>query len=275
MGIAKLLAALVHSAGNQSLNTKLMLCTSFSIGSMADVEATPSQQASQDAHPPPPNTDAPPSKPTITSVDASFPAASLADNGLSKRPRDARLIHMVLANLGVTSYQERVPLQLMDFAYRYTSSTLQDALHLTTEGYGSTAPTTGKGAGNDLSTITMASLRLGIASRTHYQFSPTLPKEFYHEIAAERNRIALPTVGRDWGVRLPPEQYCLTGVGWGLKEEWASEGEAEGEQGDEMVMDGQGDEEEGNEDEEGNERMEDIFGEDVNGGDGDRDMEDG
>ncbi len=121
----------------------------------------------------------------------------------------------------------------------------------------------------------MASLRLSVASRTHYQFSPSLPKEFYHEVAAERNRVALPMVGRDWGVRLPPEQYCLTGVGWGLKEEWDSEGEREGEQGDEMVLDGQGDEEEVDEDEEGNERMEDVFGADVNGGDGDRDMEDG
>ena len=182
---------------------------------------------------------------------------------------------MVLANLGVTSYQERVPLQLMDFAYRYTSSTLQDALHLASEGYGSTAPSTGKGAGNDLSTVTMASLRLSIASRTHYQFSPTLPKEFYHEMAAERNRIALPMVGRDWGVRLPPEQYCLTGVGWGLKEEWDSEGDGEGEGGEEMALDGQEDEEEENEGDEGNERMEDIFGEDVNGGDRDREMDEG
>jgi len=246
---------------------------------MADVVATPSQQTTQDPLTTAPNTEALPSQPTAPSVDASFPASSLTDNGLYKRPRDARLIHMVLANLGVTSYQERVPLQLMDFAYRYTSSTLSDALHLASEGYGNPpAPASGRGgagAGSDLSTITMASLRLSVASRTHYQFSPSLPKEFYHEVAAERNRVALPMVGRDWGVRLPPEQYCLTGVGWGLKEEWDSEGEREGEQGDEMVLDGQGDEEEVDEDEEGNERMEDVFGADVNGGDGDRDMEDG
>lgn len=55
----------------------------------------------------------------------SFSTNSQLDNGHSKRPRDARLIHLVLANYGVSAYQERVPLQLMDFAYRYTSSTLQ------------------------------------------------------------------------------------------------------------------------------------------------------
>lgn len=59
------------------------------------------------------------------SVNSSFPTNSPLDNGQSKRPRDARLIHLVLANYGVNAYEERVPLQLMDFAYRYTSSTLQ------------------------------------------------------------------------------------------------------------------------------------------------------
>lgn len=64
--------------------------------------------------------------PTTTDlINPSFPTNSPVDNGQSKRPRDARLIHLVLANYGVSAYQERVPLQLMDFAYRYTSSTLQ------------------------------------------------------------------------------------------------------------------------------------------------------
>ncbi|KZF22029.1 TFIID-31kDa-domain-containing protein, partial [Xylona heveae TC161] len=148
-----------------------------------------------------------------------FPATSLNDDGLSRRPRDARLIHMVLANLGVTAYQERVPLQLLDFAYRYTSSTLQDALHFTIEGYG----TSGGSAGlvnnpNDLNSVSLPALRLSIASRLNYQFNPSLPKEFLLELAQERNKVALPNVGREWGLRLPPERYCLTGVGWGLKE---------------------------------------------------------
>lgn len=59
------------------------------------------------------------------SINPNFPTSSPVDNGQSKRPRDARLIHLVLANYGVNAYHERVPLQLMDFAYRYTSSTFQ------------------------------------------------------------------------------------------------------------------------------------------------------
>lgn len=232
---------------------------------MAEVDGQIMDLASADVQSTPARNEA--SAPTNQSANNSaLPSGSLVDNGLSKRPRDARLLHMILANLGVTAYQERVPLQLMDFAYRYTSSTLQDALHLTAEGHGNSAqlgrePKTH----NDMSSVSLHALRLSIASRTHYQFSPTLPKEFYHEIAQERNRVALPPVGKDWGLRLPPEQYCLTGVGWGLKEEWDSEGEEadhEIKPEDQTIPDAtMEDEGEGDGGEDGNERMEDFFGE--------------
>lgn len=45
-------------------------------------------------------------------------ADSTTDNGTSRRPRDARVIHLILASMGVHAYHERVPLQIMDFAYR-------------------------------------------------------------------------------------------------------------------------------------------------------------
>ncbi|KAI4166016.1 MAG: hypothetical protein LQ342_000447 [Letrouitia transgressa] len=202
------------------------------------------------------------------------------DNSSSKRPRDSRLIHMILANLGVSNYQERVPLQLMDFAYRYTSSTLQDALHLTSEGYGTSASGTAAGkanSNNDMSAITIQSLRLSIASRTHYQFNPTQPKEFYHEIAQERNRVVLPPIARDWGIRLPPEQFCFTGAGWRLKDEWhdvAEHGDTvERREEDESLDRMQDDEGEGEGGEEGNDAMDSFFGNDMNGAEEDREME--
>ncbi|MCJ1317872.1 Transcription initiation factor TFIID subunit 9 [Xylographa vitiligo] len=231
----------------------------------------------------------PPAHPSHTTIDAPFAASSLHDDGLGKRPRDARLIHMVLANAGITAYQERVPLQLMDFAYRYTSSTLQDALHLTHESYGTAAPQPGAGRGAaaaaaaaaasaavDANAVSLLGLRLSVASRTHYQFSPVLPKEFYQEVAAERNRVALPGVGREWGRRLPPERYCLTGVGWGMKGEWDSE-EEEGRREEGVKGEGEADFDMGEAgveaigDEEGDARMEDFFGEGEAEGE-DRDM---
>lgn len=236
-------------------------------------------------HPSTPPTTDPANKPADSQpkADPEAPLTSQQDDGLSKRPRDARLIHTVLQNLGVQNYQERVPLQLLDFAYRYTSSVLSDSLRLSAEGYTSGAQDKRRAAaGDDGSNITVTALRQAIASRQGYAFEAALPKEFMLEQAQERNRVALPKVGRGYGVQLPEEKYCLTGVGWGLKEEWDSEEEedeprvngiagaapsaAKQEDEDMGGVDGTG-EEEG--DEEGEGKMEDIFGE---GGDGDEAM---
>lgn len=228
--------------------------------------------------------------PAVTHTDVpDVPLTSLVDSGESKRPRDARLIHLVLASLGIQSYQERVPLQLLDFAYRYTSSVLSDSVRLSAEGYaGSGVGGEQRGAGgrgpkaSDAAVgaegITVQALRQAIASRQGYTFAGALPKEFMLQQAVERNRVALPRVdNRSYGVQLPDEKYCLTGVGWGLKEDWDSEEDmpepngtqlamapaAEKAHDDEAMggMDGVGDEMDEGEDEEGAGRMEDVFGE--------------
>ncbi|OAX85426.1 hypothetical protein ACJ72_00197 [Emergomyces africanus] len=283
----------------------------------ADAPSSANNNPSQANHPTTgaanntPSTPAP--VPTNPANPALLPATSLQDTGKSRRPRDARLIHMLLASLGVTAYQERVPLQLLDFAYRYTSSTLQDAVYLATEGYPGEAAGGGKGGSGaegkaqgaqqqpgsqDLSSVSLGALRMSIASRLHYQFQPGLPKEFLMDVAAERNRMMLPGVLRGidggaggaaaasaaggvmmGGMRLPPERFCLTGVGWGLREEWESEGdEEEGAAEMEMEVDGnnngqqqgggtglgsfakEGGGEGEDDDDDGDGRMEDVFG---------------
>ncbi|KAI9820127.1 MAG: Transcription initiation factor TFIID subunit 9 [Thelocarpon impressellum] len=221
----------------------------------------------------------------LPNANATMPPTSLTDAGLTRRPRDARLIHMILASFGLSAYQERVPLQLLDFAYRYTSGVLQDAQHLSAEGYATSSSAAqahaakggGSGAGAasaDGGSVSLAALRLAVASRLNYQFGTGgggLPKEFLLEMAAERNRVALPVVGREWGVRLPPERFCLTGVGWGLREDWESEG-SEDDDDEEGGMEGLENKEEGEGEDggdgEGDERMEDVFG------DEDKDMAD-
>lgn len=221
------------------------------------------------------------------------PNTSNSDDGLSRRPRDARLIHLILSSLGIHSYQERVPLQLLDFAYRYTSSVLSDSLRLAAEGYAA-APGGGTGANRrgaagaaaadaantDGGNISVNALRQAIASRQDYQFQGPLPKEFMLEQAAEKNRTVLPRVERAWGMQLPPERYCLTGTGWGLKDEWESEGEDEEmsgvTNGKAAVVETNGNgvaaatEEANGEGEEDEGTFEDVFG----GGDEDREMDD-
>lgn len=205
---------------------------------------------------------------------------STTDDGLSRRPRDARLIHLILSAQGVHSYQERVPLQLLDFAYRYTSSVLSDALRLSAEGYASApnAPTTSKRGGDaagDGSNITVNALRQAIASRQDYQFQGALPKEFMLEQAGERNRVQLPRVNKSWGVQLPPEKYCLTGTGWSLKDLWEGEEEAEAARDGDVRMEGVAEGKvDAAEEKDAMDSFEDVFGGGGNAqGDGDGDQE--
>ncbi|ORY14136.1 transcription initiation factor IID, 31kD subunit-domain-containing protein [Clohesyomyces aquaticus] len=173
---------------------------------------------------------------TITPLNPAHPATSLQDAGTTKRPRDARLIHLLLANMGVHAYTERVPLQLLDFAYRYTSGVLSDAIAYEPPVHTSSTGKKG-GANKDKDAedgVSLNALRTAVGARVAQQFSAALPKEFMLEVASERNKIALPRVEREFGVRLPPERYCFTGVGWGVKESWESEGEEDEEEGMEV-----------------------------------------
>ncbi|KAI4943552.1 hypothetical protein J4E91_009189 [Alternaria rosae] len=178
---------------------------------------------------------------TAAPMNPAFPPNSLSDPGTSKRPRDARLIHLILANMGVHAYTERVPLQLLDFAYRYTSSILSDAIS-----YEPPLPTTSgskkRGANADGSGedgVSLNALRTAVGARAASAFNTSLGKDFMSEVAQERNRIALPRVEREFGIRLPPERYCFTGVGWGVKGAWEEEIEDAGEDED-MEVDGDG-----------------------------------
>lgn len=164
-------------------------------------------------------------QPTSNSKQANDPSQPSPEDS-QPRPRDAHLIHALLAAQGVSAYQGRVPLMLADFAYRYTRSVLSDASTLTAEGYGSRGPATGRGAHNASEEINAESLRLAVQARHAAQMPVELPKETLVDMATEMNRLALPKIEKDFGLRLPPEQHLLTGVGFGLQERWEVEIEA-------------------------------------------------
>ncbi|PHH88809.1 hypothetical protein CDD83_7032 [Cordyceps sp. RAO-2017] len=199
------------------------------------------------------------------------------------RPRDARLIELLLTSQGVTSYEQRVPLLLLDFAYRHTSSILSDALHLAGDPYVTQAGAKPSASSGAIATapgeaaITAGAVKLAIGARLSYQFrggitGGGISKEHMQELARDRNKVALPKiVPNEWGVRLPSERFVLSGTSWGLRDMW------EGDEGDDDMdededqqpvgdaMEGiQGPEPEdvGGEEEEGG-TVEDVFGDDV------------
>ncbi|KAJ6442935.1 transcription initiation factor TFIID subunit [Purpureocillium lavendulum] len=189
------------------------------------------------------------------------------------RPRDARLIELLLTSQGVTSYEQRVPLLLLDFAYRHTSSILSDALHLAGDPYVTQAgskPSASSGATATApgeAPITANAVKLAIGARLSYQFrggsaGGGISKEYMQELARDRNKVALPKiVPNEWGVRLPSERFVLTGTSWGLKDLW---------EGDEDDDDEDMDDDEGRQQQAGRDAMEGVQGPDPEevGGDG-------
>lgn len=163
-----------------------------------------------------------------------------------------------------------MPLLLLDFAYRHTSSILNDALHLTGDPYTTHAgakPSGSSGAvptappGGD-ATVSSNAVNIAIASRQAYQFrggsggggvgggvgGGGASKEWLQELARERNKVALPRLlANEWGVRLPNERFVLSGQSWGLRDRWGPEG-------------GDSDSDEDDEDGEGSDAMEGLEG---------------
>lgn len=161
--------------------------------------------------------DSEPSSSSSTTANNNIDPLKAAQESLpTATPRDVRLLHLILASMGVTSYEDRVPLQLMDFAYRFTHGILQDALIYNDHAHSSVTPAGLAATQKPLST---EDIRLAIAAKLNYQFKPAPPKEMLLELAQEKNKRPLPVVQAQWGLRLPPEKYCLTAKEWNFEEE--------------------------------------------------------
>ncbi|EHK96685.1 putative Transcription initiation factor TFIID subunit 9 [Glarea lozoyensis 74030] len=174
----------------------------------------------------------------------SVPNISIHDSGLGKRPRDARLIHMLLSSLQVSAYQERVP-----------TTRARDA-------------PPGGGMRDADGQVSSVAVQFAIQSRMQYQYGGGsggggLSKDFLLETAQKRNAVQLPRVlTHEWGVRLPGERFVQTGVPWGIKGEWVAtddDDSGDTEMGGVDVPEEQG--VEGGEEGEGT--MEDLFGGDA------------
>lgn len=132
------------------------------------------------------------------------------NNNQDNTPRDVKLLHLLFASNSISSYEDHVPLQLMDFAYRYTSGVLKDAVVYSDHGSSSAQQVTNAGNVGTNKQITIDDIKLAIAARMDYQFKSTQPRELMFELAADKNKKPLPTCIPNYGIRLPPEKYCLT-----------------------------------------------------------------
>ncbi|KAH8899402.1 TFIID-31kDa-domain-containing protein [Thozetella sp. PMI_491] len=245
-----------QAQASQSQGTATQPNTTQATQSSTAVPATQTTQSDQ-----------PPTSPSATAI----------------RPRDQRTLELLLTAQGVTAFEHRIPLLLLDFAYRHTSAILSDALHLAADPYTSQAgskPSASSGAvpvAPGEAPVTANAVQLAIASRLGFQYrgggggagGGGASKDWLMELAKERNKVALPRVApTEWGVRLPSERFVLTGTSWGLRDVWAGaeedddDNEDEDEEMPEINLGGAGAEGGGD----AMEGVEEVGGEDVEGG---------
>ncbi|KAG9006637.1 Transcription initiation factor TFIID subunit 9 [Tulasnella sp. JGI-2019a] len=151
-------------------------------------------------------------------------------------PRDARLVALLISSCpSITDAHPSVLLQLLEFANRYTSQVLSDALVYSEHA--------GRGGSVDEEDV-----KLAVQSRVGWEFGGRVPKEFLLTLAAKTNAKPLPPVPEVFGVRLPPAKHCLTAVDFDLIPNKPPPGVSLNDENDEDEEEAQSEEDEGFED---------------------------
>lgn len=118
-------------------------------------------------------------------------------------PKDASVIAAILRDQGVTEYESRVVHQLLEFAYKYASFVLEDAVL-----YSNYA---GK------KNVDSDDVRLAVDKLSDKLFTTPPPKDLLTEIARHKNSNPLPPIKSHAGPRLPPDRYSLISANFKAK----------------------------------------------------------
>ncbi|XP_007968845.2 transcription initiation factor TFIID subunit 9-like [Chlorocebus sabaeus] len=113
--------------------------------------------------------------------------------------KDAQMMAQILKDMGITEYEPRVINQMLEFAFRYVTTILDDA-----KIYSSHAKK---------ATVDADDVRLAIQCRADQSF----PRYFLLDMARQRNQTPLPLIKPYSGPGLPPDRYCLTAPNYRLK----------------------------------------------------------
>ena len=109
----------------------------------------------------------------------------------------------ILKDMGITEYEPRVINQMLEFAFRYVTTILDDA-----KIYSSHAKK---------ATVDADDVRLAIQCRADRSFTSPTPRDFLLDIERQRNQTPLPLIKPYSGPRLPPGRYCMTAPNYRLK----------------------------------------------------------
>lgn len=110
-------------------------------------------------------------------------------------PRDAKVISMILRSLGIEECEPKVIIQLLEFAYKYTTDVLEDALLF--------AKHTGRAQ------INTSDVKLALQTKVGRHFVPPPPRQYLTEIAMTVNSKPLTIPDGENLIRVPPPSSAL------------------------------------------------------------------
>ncbi|XP_014220061.1 transcription initiation factor TFIID subunit 9 [Copidosoma floridanum] len=118
-------------------------------------------------------------------------------------PKDAQVIVSIMKDMGITDYEPKVINQLLEFTYRYVTCILDDSKVYANHG--------------KKKLIDLDDVRLAVKMQTEKSFTNPPPREVLIEVAKVKNSTPLPFVKPSYGLRLPPDRYCLMGTNYKFK----------------------------------------------------------
>ncbi|KAL7302311.1 hypothetical protein TKK_0004974 [Trichogramma kaykai] len=129
--------------------------------------------------------------------------AEKVKTGQSKSaPKDAQVIISIMKDMGISEYEPKVINQLLEFTYRYVHTILEDS-----KVYANHAKK---------KTIDVDDVQLAAKMQMEKSFTNPPPREVLMDVAKVKNVEPLPPVKPSYGLRLPPDRYCLNGTNYKL-----------------------------------------------------------
>lgn len=110
-------------------------------------------------------------------------------------PKQIKSMQSILNEMHVSDYEPRLPNQMLEFTWKYLSEVLDDARVYSEH---AAKPS-----------IDHDDVKLAISMKLARSFTEPPPKELITQIALEKNQIALPSLKPQYGLRLPPDRYCM------------------------------------------------------------------
>ena len=117
--------------------------------------------------------------------------------------KDINAIKEMLSEMGVTHYEPEVVDGLLEYAYKFMHSVVDDARL-----YSRHAKKT---------EVDVSDVKLALQLRAGQDVVQPIPRELMAEVAKKKNAVPLPQVKSGVGLRLPTDRYCLTQPNYKLK----------------------------------------------------------